>query len=304
MASISVSLGPEPSPGPDPQITVWAEGGIGPASIEEAVWRAALQLWPDWPEAAPAALKQAAERGAAEAPAGIHTLAQLSAALGRPELVLVSGPLSEAAADLSSRAIEWAAETAGLPVRWVVEPETARLPGVTRLLDAGGHPSPTPTPAPASGGAEHKPKARSGAQGSTPTTGKSGGGPKVVFSPIIGRPHPASPVEQLLAKILLDDPKLAPQLAFNQPIEVPGARRMIVDLLFAAAGLIVEIDGYRFHRGRRAFQRDRHRDYLLMREGWRVLRLTATEVADAPEASVDKIRALLSAPKEPLCKKN
>jgi very-short-patch-repair endonuclease/predicted transcriptional regulator of viral defense system len=47
-----------------------------------------------------------------------------------------------------------------------------------------------------------------------------------------------------------------------------------VDFLFAQSRLVVETDGYRYHRSRRAFERDRERDAILARAGYRVLRFT------------------------------
>jgi very-short-patch-repair endonuclease len=47
-----------------------------------------------------------------------------------------------------------------------------------------------------------------------------------------------------------------------------------VDFLFAAQRLIVEADSYRYHRSRRAFERDRERDAILARAGYRTVRFT------------------------------
>jgi very-short-patch-repair endonuclease len=55
-----------------------------------------------------------------------------------------------------------------------------------------------------------------------------------------------------------------------------------VDFLFAAQRLVVELDGYRYHRSRRAFERDRERDALLARAGHRVLRFSHRQVTRRP----------------------
>jgi very-short-patch-repair endonuclease len=47
-----------------------------------------------------------------------------------------------------------------------------------------------------------------------------------------------------------------------------------VDFLFATQRLVVETDGWSYHRTRTAFERDRHRDAALIRGGYRVLRFT------------------------------
>jgi hypothetical protein len=51
-----------------------------------------------------------------------------------------------------------------------------------------------------------------------------------------------------------------------------------VDFVWRAAGLIVEVDGYVYHRSPAAFERDRERDVRLAARGWRVLRFTWRQV--------------------------
>ncbi len=47
-----------------------------------------------------------------------------------------------------------------------------------------------------------------------------------------------------------------------------------VDFLWPEEKLVVEVDGYEFHRSREAFERDRARDAALLAAGYRVLRVT------------------------------
>ncbi|HEV2062258.1 MAG TPA: type IV toxin-antitoxin system AbiEi family antitoxin domain-containing protein, partial [Solirubrobacteraceae bacterium] len=47
-----------------------------------------------------------------------------------------------------------------------------------------------------------------------------------------------------------------------------------VDFLWRGRGLVVELDGWRYHRSRQAFEDDRARDQALARAGHRVLRFT------------------------------
>jgi len=63
-----------------------------------------------------------------------------------------------------------------------------------------------------------------------------------------------------------------------------------VDALWPAEGLVVEVDGYAFHSGRRAFERDRRRDADLQSAGLRVTRLSWRQITDEPVA----VAALLS----------
>jgi very-short-patch-repair endonuclease len=67
-----------------------------------------------------------------------------------------------------------------------------------------------------------------------------------------------------------------------------------VDFLWRPQRLIAEVDGYAFHAGRAAFERDRLRDAELAAAGWRVLRVTWRQIAETPEAVVARIAAALA----------
>lgn len=56
-----------------------------------------------------------------------------------------------------------------------------------------------------------------------------------------------------------------------------------VDFLWRDQRLIVETDGYRYHRGRAAFENDRERDLQLHALGYEVVRLSYRQVIDEPE---------------------
>jgi hypothetical protein len=58
---------------------------------------------------------------------------------------------------------------------------------------------------------------------------------------------------------------------------------LTVDFLWREQGLVVETDGYRYHRGRQAFEDDRGRDLELRARGYEVLRLSYRQVVDQPE---------------------
>jgi very-short-patch-repair endonuclease len=64
-----------------------------------------------------------------------------------------------------------------------------------------------------------------------------------------------------------------------------------VDFLFAASGLVVETDGYRYHRTRRAFERDRERDAILAAPGLRTLRFSHRQVSRRPREVAAAIRS-------------
>jgi very-short-patch-repair endonuclease len=68
-----------------------------------------------------------------------------------------------------------------------------------------------------------------------------------------------------------------------------------VDLLWRDRGFVVEVDGYAFHGGRAAFERDRRRDADLLAAGHRVLRVTWRQIAAEPEALVASLATTLAA---------
>jgi very-short-patch-repair endonuclease len=55
-----------------------------------------------------------------------------------------------------------------------------------------------------------------------------------------------------------------------------------VDFAWRDARLIVEVDGYAYHRSPSAFEADRERDVLLAMGGWHVLRFTWSQIARRP----------------------
>jgi predicted transcriptional regulator of viral defense system len=65
-----------------------------------------------------------------------------------------------------------------------------------------------------------------------------------------------------------------------------------VDFLFAAQALVVEADSWRFHRTRKAFERDRQRDAILTRAGYRTIRVTHRQMTRRPTEVVAAIAAI------------
>jgi very-short-patch-repair endonuclease len=70
----------------------------------------------------------------------------------------------------------------------------------------------------------------------------------------------------------------------------------VVDFLWRERALIVETDGYRYHRGRQAFEDDRARDIELRLLGYEVVRFTYRQVLDDPAHVAATVRTLLSSP--------
>jgi hypothetical protein len=86
---------------------------------------------------------------------------------------------------------------------------------------------------------------------------------------------------------LCDDHGL-PRPASNTRIE--GSE---VDFVWRDARLIVEVDGYRYHRSPSAFEDDRERDVVLSLAGWRVLRFTWAQLTRRPAWVARAVRLAL-----------
>lgn len=67
----------------------------------------------------------------------------------------------------------------------------------------------------------------------------------------------------------------------------------LVDFLWEESRLIVEVDGYEYHRGRASFESDRQRDAQLTLQGHRVVRFTYRQLAGEPARVAATLRRLL-----------
>ena len=67
------------------------------------------------------------------------------------------------------------------------------------------------------------------------------------------------------------------------------------DVVFPAARVVIEIDGWAFHSDWEAFQSDRKRQNKLALRGWQVLRFTWLDLTEHPERVLAEIRAAISA---------
>lgn len=86
-----------------------------------------------------------------------------------------------------------------------------------------------------------------------------------------------------------------PRARCNEPLRVEG-ERLIVDFLWPEQRFVVETDGRETHETPIAFQRDRHRDQLLLAAGYRVLRVTWAQIRDESDAVVARIANSLALP--------
>jgi very-short-patch-repair endonuclease len=67
-----------------------------------------------------------------------------------------------------------------------------------------------------------------------------------------------------------------------------------VDFLWRDQSVVLEVDGFRYHSSRAAFERDRLRDAELAARGLRVVRVTWRQIVDAPEAVAARLAAVLA----------
>jgi very-short-patch-repair endonuclease len=68
-----------------------------------------------------------------------------------------------------------------------------------------------------------------------------------------------------------------------------GVRGFVVDCYWQDAGLVVELDGYRVHGTRPAFEADRRRNAALLAAGLRVLRLSWRQIDETPERTMVQV---------------
>jgi very-short-patch-repair endonuclease len=80
----------------------------------------------------------------------------------------------------------------------------------------------------------------------------------------------------------------------NAAIVLPGFGRILGDLVFEAERVVVEIDGWAYHRDLRAFLRDGPRRSALAAAGWVVLRTHWYELHEEPEAFLGALRRTLA----------
>lgn len=69
----------------------------------------------------------------------------------------------------------------------------------------------------------------------------------------------------------------------------------LVDCLLAAERVVVELDGFAFHRTRAAHERDHERTIELQLRGYRVLRFTYRQVSERSGTVAAAVRTALAA---------
>lgn len=80
----------------------------------------------------------------------------------------------------------------------------------------------------------------------------------------------------------------------NTEIVLPGYGRALGDVVFADAKVVLEIDGWAYHRGLRAFLNDGPRQSALAAAGWVVLRTHWHELTGDPDTFLATLRRTLA----------
>lgn len=126
--------------------------------------------------------------------------------------------------------------------------------------------------------------------------GRSGRrGPAVIHRLLQVREGRSRPSESVLETRLLKLLRAAgwPEPVPQYEVRTGGKTLARIDLAYPDRKLAVECDGYRFHSGRRAWQRDLWRRNLLAEAGWRVLHVTWDDLEGRPAEVLNKIRSAL-----------
>ena len=101
---------------------------------------------------------------------------------------------------------------------------------------------------------------------------------------------PRSELERRFIKASIKAELRQPTVQF--PVHV-GERSYLLDFAYPEEKLAVEMDGWRFHGGRSAWEADIARSNDLVAQGWRVVRGTWRDIQTRPDAFINQIKALL-----------
>ncbi len=106
-----------------------------------------------------------------------------------------------------------------------------------------------------------------------------------------GLDRPAEPTRSELEHLFLE---LCRRHRLPAPEVNVRIGRRVVDFLWRERRLVVETDGYRYHRGPTAFEDDHARDLALRTGGYDVLRFTYRQVTSEPARVANAISTALA----------
>jgi len=117
--------------------------------------------------------------------------------------------------------------------------------------------------------------------------------------------HPTAPGAKRIAKLIGlegtptrsgwedDFPRFCADYGLPAPIMGQPFHGYILDALFVTEGVIVELDSWRFHKGKPAFETDRERDADTLAHGLVTVRVTEERLAERPEHEAERLHAIL-----------
>jgi Transcriptional regulator, AbiEi antitoxin len=118
--------------------------------------------------------------------------------------------------------------------------------------------------------------------------------------------HPTAPGAKRIARLIglpgtptrsgWEDDFAAFCTGHGLPAPVMGAPLCgyVVDALFVAEGVIVELDSWPFHKGKIAFETDRERDADTLARGFVTVRVTAERLDERPREEAQRLHAILA----------
>lgn len=80
----------------------------------------------------------------------------------------------------------------------------------------------------------------------------------------------------------------------NYEVDLPTWGRAILDLAIPARRLVIEVDGWAFHRDVDRFRADVHRQNALILAGWTVLRVTWYDLVEDPASFIRSVQSALA----------
>ncbi len=111
---------------------------------------------------------------------------------------------------------------------------------------------------------------------------------------IPGRKLAASDRDRSRSALERDFKRLCRRAGIAEPENNVRVAGLEVDFLWREERVVAELDGWRFHRSRHAFELDRARDQRLKRAGYDVIRFTYRQVSDEPGRVAATVRAALA----------
>jgi len=90
-----------------------------------------------------------------------------------------------------------------------------------------------------------------------------------------------------------DFPKFCADYGLPAPVMGEPLHGYIVDALFPAEKVIVELDGWESHKDKIAFEDDRERDAEMLAHGFVTVRMTWERIHERPQKEADRLNAIL-----------